>query len=351
LNFARAAAASGLLACAVVSTASAQPAQTRRFSIPAHGSLVVDVPKGWRVAARPIEDPASAALRIGPSSGSGFVVQISALWLDPQKLAAYAPGVLKARVQKAAEDVLPRSVEPAATLVEFRGKGGYGYHYSLTDRSATSAPDDYKYLTQGMVLSGEVLTIFTYLHREPAPGEKQQVLQMLADLRHSKEADPPRADALQVRELEQSYELSVPVSRLVMTIPKSGMPRATRAPSPNNHPRYFYFVDGLLNVSGWFEPANGFRGIRPFWAEETENWRKLGLPAPVDTAFARIGSWDVVIYDHASAAGTNSHLRAHWVQAGTWIDIHLSLTAEAPSAQTRERLAQLLKAIEVREKN
>jgi hypothetical protein len=242
-------------------------------------------------------------------------------------------------------------VEKEATLAELRGNDAYGYHYSLADRAPTSDPDDYKYVTQGTLLSGEMATIFTFLHRDAAPGEKRQVLQMLAGARHSKEAAQPRADALQVQDLEESYELSVPVSRLVMNIPKSGLPRARRPASPNSHPRYFYFVDGLLNVSGWFEPASGFTGIKPFWARETEAWRKRGLPAPVDTAFAKIGQWEAVIYDIASPGGTNSHVRAHWVQAGTWIDIHLSVTSDRSSRETRQRLTELLEAIQVRERN
>jgi hypothetical protein len=340
-----------VLACALVSAASAQPAQTRQFSIPGHGSLVFDVPEGWRVAERALEDPPSTAVRIGPRSGNAFLLQITSVWLEPGKAAAYTPQELQARVRKTAQEMLPQAVEKEATLVELRGNDTYGYHYSLTDRSPTSDPGDYKYVTQGTLLSGELVTVFTFLHREPAPREKQQALKMLADSRHSGEAAPPREDALLVKDLEQSYELSVPVSRLVMRIPKSGMPRAQRQATRNNHPRYFYFVDGLLNVSGWFEPAGGFAGIRPFWERETETWRKRGLPAPVNTSFERIGNWEAVVYDIDTSARTNSHIRAHWVQAGTWIDIHLSVTSDRSSAETRARLTELLQAIEVRERD
>lgn len=343
-------AAMALVACGFVATASGQPSETKQFSVPGHGSLVLGVPKGWRVAERPLEKPASTALRIGPPSGDGFLLQVSVLWLEPGNRAGYNPQAVKARVQKTADDLLSRAVEKEATVTELRGKAALGHQFSLTDRSSTNGPGDYKYVTQGMLVTGELVTVFTLLHRDPAAREKAQVLQMLAEARHSSEAPPPRADALQIRDLAQGYELSVPASRLVMTIPKSAMPRATREPSPNGHPRYFYFVDGLLNVSGWFEPATEFAGIRSFWERETATWRKKGLPPPVETSFARIGKWDAVLYDVASPAGTNSHIRAHWVQAGTWIDVHLSVTTDRPSAENRSRLTELLKTIAVREK-
>lgn len=35
---------------------------------------------------------------------------------------------------------------------------------------------------------------------------------------------------------------------------------------------------------------------------------------PLDFAFSKVGTWDVVVYDMAIPAGMNSHVRAHWVQ-------------------------------------
>lgn len=344
-------AAAGLLAWALVSTVSAQSGETA-FSIPGHGSLVLNVPKGWRTANRSLDNPPSAAIRIGPHSGDAFLLQLTSIWLDPAKLARLTPEELKARVQKSAEDMLPQAAEKQAALIELRGKDARGYHFALTDRTSKNLGDDYKYVTQGSMIAGETLTVFTLLHRDPADPARQQAVQMLADARYStKSAAAQRPDALQVNDLGQAYELSVPVSRLVMTLPKSGMPGATRAPGLSSHPRYFYFVDGRLNVSGWFEPASEFKGMRSFWEDETQTWRKKGLPAAIDPSFQKIGGWDAVLYDTNVSKATNSHIRAHWVQAGTWIDLHLSLTSERTSAETRARLTELLRSIEVKERN
>jgi hypothetical protein len=65
-----------------------------------------------------------------------------------------------------------------------------------------------------------------------------------------------------------------------------------------------------------------------------------------------IGDWDSVLYDIPYPLGkfTNSHLKAHWLQGGTWIEVHLSLTAATPSAETRDKLMALFKAFVVAEK-
>jgi len=51
----------------------------------------------------------------------------------------------------------------------------------------------------------------------------------------------------------------------------------------------------------------------------------------------------------SSPVGSNSHVRAHWVQAGTWIDLHIS-TIQSASAESRNKLLEMLRSIEVREK-
>lgn len=344
-------AAFAFLAAALVSAAAAQTAQSRRFSIPGHGSLLVDVPEGWQVAERPLANPPSTALRIGPASGDAFILQVTSVWLEPKKLAALTPQELEARVRKTAEEMLPQAVEKDVELVELHGKQASGYRFSLTDRSSSSDPSDYKYVTQGTVLSGPLVTIFTFLHRVPTDPAKARALELLASARYAEDVASARPDALQVRELAQGYELSVPVSRLVMVLPKSALPHAERRTSMNDHPRYFFFVDGPLNVSGWFEPAGGFHGIKPFWAEEMAAWSRNGLPPPVNTVFAKFGRWDAVLYEIALPPGTDSHVRAHWVQAGTWIDLHLSMTSDRPAAEARRRLIELLKSVEVRQKN
>jgi hypothetical protein len=178
-----------LLAAALVfsSAALAQPAP-KRFAIPAHGSLLLNVPAEWRLADKATANPPAVALSVRPATGDSFNLQITALWPEPAKRAGMTPQVIKERVQATSKELLQQSVEKEATLLELRGKETLGYYFSLTDRESQNTGSDYKYIAEGTVTVGEVVLIFTFLHREPETAAKQQALQMLADAAYVKGA-------------------------------------------------------------------------------------------------------------------------------------------------------------------
>ncbi|HEY5993315.1 MAG TPA: hypothetical protein VIU46_01825 [Gallionellaceae bacterium] len=160
-------------------------------------------------------------------------------------------------------------------------------------------------------------------------------------------------ESIKVTSTKGGFELTVPVSNLTLSLPGASLVRRTDTPGyAANGPRYFYFEDkkqGLI-VSGWFEPQQGFRGIQQFWKDETGAWKQRGLPEPQNVAFKKIGQWDAIAYDIELPGINNTHLRAHWLQAGTWIDLHLSLSSKLPSAEGRGKLEALLKTVQVKEK-
>jgi hypothetical protein len=81
--------------------------------------------------------------------------------------------IIRDRVQASSRELLSSSVESEAKLV---------------DRESKNTAGDYKYIAQGMATVGEVLVIFTFLHRELETAAKQQALQMLADAAYVKGA-------------------------------------------------------------------------------------------------------------------------------------------------------------------
>jgi hypothetical protein len=159
-------------------------------------------------------------------------------------------------------------------------------------------------------------------------------------------AAPPE-QTLVVAESGGSYRLSVPISQLVMTMPRGGL-AATQYPASAS-PRYFQFEDASRGVmlSGWFEPAGSFRGIDAFWKSETGEWQKRGMPEPLNVSMAKIGQWDAIAYDIAVPQISNTHIRAHWVQANTWIDVHVSVTSREPVEAARRRAMEVLNGIVV----
>jgi hypothetical protein len=163
----------------------------------------------------------------------------------------------------------------------------------------------------------------------------------------------PKDQSVVVTEEAQTFVVTVPVSRLVMTIPKGDLKEVhERSGGATDHARYFYLQgkDPVLIVTGWFEPDRLNEGIQDLWNGEVAAWKKRGDPEPKDVSFEKLGGWEAVVYDVASGPLENSHIRASWVQAGTWIDVHFSLTADRPTAERRQRLREALGAIQVAEK-
>ncbi len=156
--------------------------------------------------------------------------------------------------------------------------------------------------------------------------------------------------SIQVKDNQNSYILSVPVSRLVMSVPKGGLIQANpNVGGSTEGPRYFYFEDsgqGLV-LSGWFEPQSAFQGMESFWATETSEWRRRGLPNPENVQFKDIGGWNAISYRTSAAGESNSHLRAHYLMAGTWIDVHLSITSKTSEKNDSEYLEEYLRSISV----
>ena len=63
----------------------------------------------------------------------------------------------------------------------------------------------------------------------------------------------------------------------------------------------------------------------------------------VPTFYGRVG-WEVAFYDIGLAGGTSAHLRAEQVRAGTWIDLHLSITRATATEADRDSLRRELLA-------
>src|SRR5262252_3333070 len=98
---------------------------------------------------------------------------------------------------------------------------------------------------------------------------------------------------LAVAEKDRAFELSVPVSRLTLTIPK-GQLLVQKSSAGSDSPRYFTFGDKehALVISGWFEPEQSFQSMDSFWAGEQRSLTQNGLQLQNITN-ERIGNWQV----------------------------------------------------------
>ena len=197
-------AAVGVVAWALSGSIRAQePAPAQQYPIPGHGRLVLSVPAGWRVLSESLDKPPAVFLHFRPGAGDAFDVQVTSVWVDAAKRASLAPDSVKAGVERTAAEALPKAMEKEAAIVELRGREAFGYYFSLTGQGSPAEARDYRYLTQGTVVTGEVMTAFTILYRDPTPPEKEQGLRMLRNAAYSKAA-PPDAGASQAETVRVS---------------------------------------------------------------------------------------------------------------------------------------------------
>ena len=171
-----------LLACAVATSAAAAEGETRKYPLPDKSTLELTVPAGWQDEARAKEGQNPAVIFLTPREGAAFKVFI--IPVGRAKPDAGTAAQMRASVQQAADKVKPQVAEPILTVEEFKGAPGQGYYFQATD--AAPKPEEFKYLSQGMLLVGEVVVSFGVLTNDGQAKVVEQAFAMLRTAAHSK---------------------------------------------------------------------------------------------------------------------------------------------------------------------
>jgi hypothetical protein len=161
-----------------------QSSPVREYPVPNHGTLRLSMPEAWNVEPSAMADPATLFLHISPSKGKAFDLQITIVWLNSANLAKTTPESIKANTERTGNGVLLQAVEKTLTLQELHGTQSVGTYYSLTPRKP--GPGEFKYLTQGSFLTGELLSAFTLLSDSANSSEVRQLLKMMSDATYVK---------------------------------------------------------------------------------------------------------------------------------------------------------------------
>ena len=175
-----------LLLLLIATTSYSQPTSTaaRWFKLPEQGYFGIPVPSDWEDQVKQLSNRQPPAIIFGPGSGRPFQVLITPIRQkakdqEPQMLAQ-----IRATVERAAERVKAQSVEKELPIRAFQGRSGSGYYFSSTDRAPKAG--EYKFLTQGILLIGELTVTFTILTNE---GQEQVVQQALDGLKNAVQND------------------------------------------------------------------------------------------------------------------------------------------------------------------
>jgi hypothetical protein len=174
-----------LLVFGVIAIA-AEQTNDRRYTLPDHGVFQMKVPASWKDEVRqPDDNRLSPTISFRPASGDQFLILISPIWKVKKDTPLLTDGDLQKMVQRAADDAQPNAAEKTLKIIEIQGSAGRGYYFSATDKAPEEG--DYKFLTQGALLVGELTVTFTILTNDDKRDVESAALTMLKGAIHVKE--------------------------------------------------------------------------------------------------------------------------------------------------------------------
>jgi hypothetical protein len=161
------------------------------------------------------------------------------------------------------------------------------------------------------------------------------------------------ADSIVIQEQLDHYQFSVPKSALLMSLPKQDLIiHSNNKGGATANPRYFYLqnASGSTIFSGWFEPEEKYQALSTSFKQEMAGLKKSGFGDPQGVESTELGQWQVIVYHFSIPSGSSVHLRASYLAAGTWIDLHISISSAQPLLQSKADLLDMLRSISIVEK-
>jgi hypothetical protein len=151
-------------------------AQPQHFELPGHGSLLLNVPAGWKTSLKQSAAGMPPTIGLGPQSGVPFVVLVTPIW-SATGAGAIDDARIRSNVTSAAKSAEAQSVEGSLSLQDLAGTSGRGYYFRATDRAPN--PGEWKYLTQGMIRTGAIALTFTILTNDGQVAVEKAALEMI----------------------------------------------------------------------------------------------------------------------------------------------------------------------------
>jgi hypothetical protein len=120
-------------------------------------------------------------ITFSPGSGKPFQVLITPIWPTATKGGtAFSRDEIRSRVERNAQVAKSQAVESELPLKEIQGRSGSGFYFSAADRAPK--PGEYKFLTQGIILVGQLSVPFTILTNEGQELIVKQALNLIKGL-------------------------------------------------------------------------------------------------------------------------------------------------------------------------
>jgi len=161
----------------------ADPKTIRKYPIPEHGTLELNVPTSWKVEVHKPQEDMPPTIIYKPASGDDFQVLVTVLWSKTGEQDFNNPTKIRALVEQDGQKILSKAVETRLVVQQMRGVNNIGYFFSLTDKSPN--PGEFRYLTRGAIGVGNLLLNATILHRVKESESVKDALSMLREAKQS----------------------------------------------------------------------------------------------------------------------------------------------------------------------
>lgn len=178
-----------LASLATAATAIAAEGEKKVFALPDNSKLELSIPAGWKDEVKTAQAPKAAnqgsapsTVALTPREGAPFQVHVTPVARQRQGASADTAIQMRHNVQQGADKVKPTAMENYLPVEQLTGAPGPGYYFSATDREPK--PGEFKYLTQGMLLVGDVVVAFSILTNDGQEKVRDQALAMLKSASH-----------------------------------------------------------------------------------------------------------------------------------------------------------------------
>lgn len=164
----------------------------RKFVLPQHGSLQLNIPAGWQVQVRQAEARLPITIVMRPRRGEKLEMLLTPLWKMPGANRDFnSSATIRRLVDEGRRHVAPRAVEKN---IRIKTLGGHniGYYFGVTDRAPK--PGEYRYMIQGAAGVGNLLMTFTVLSNNQHSALNDEALDVVRSAVHRPENIHTRLD-------------------------------------------------------------------------------------------------------------------------------------------------------------
>jgi hypothetical protein len=154
----------------------------RRYELPNHDTLELELPAGWVDHFEEPQGGGPPTIEIAMTDGGPRQVFVRPEWADPTSQDVRELPQLRDAVRDLAERIQPEAVEGYLEVRHIAGANGVGFYFTATDRDP--GPGEFKFMSQGALQAGSLTLWFTILTNEGQDTVAVEALAMLQGAVH-----------------------------------------------------------------------------------------------------------------------------------------------------------------------